>query len=139
MAISNPPSYNFCPGHCISKVFRLADSMSEEVFRFTEKAIDNLKRIIADNNVDTTKYGVRLGLIGGGCNGLTFHMDFEEERPDDNVSHFDGFRVIVDPMSIVYFDGLEVDYNDALIGGGFVFNSNKITSKCGCGSSVSIS
>lgn len=112
--------------------------MNEEIFRFTEKAIKNLKRIIVDNNVDTVKYGVRLGLKGGGCVGLQFHIDFEEERPDDNVNHFDGFRVLVDPMSIQYFDGLEVDYNDALIGAGFVFNSSKVTNRCGCGNSVSM-
>jgi iron-sulfur cluster assembly protein len=110
----------------------------EQVFTLTQKAQDTIQRIMKDNAIDPDK-GVRIGLIGGGCSGLQFVMDFELEKPGDYVLEFNAFKVIVDPMSLMYFDGLEVDYSDALVGGGFLFNSSKFESKCGCGSSVSYS
>lgn len=68
-------------------------------------------------------------------------MDFEAAanvRPDDAVLDSDGFRLVCDPKSLLYLFGLQLDYSDALIGGGFAFRNPNAASTCGCGSSFGV-
>ena len=82
--------------------------------------------------------GLRLGVIGGGCSGLSYQMEFSERRPDDSVLEFDGFSVLLDPKSTIYLKGITLDFQDGLQGRGFVFSNPNATNTCGCGESFSV-
>jgi iron-sulfur cluster assembly protein len=82
--------------------------------------------------------GLRLRVIGGGCSGLSYEMDFSERRPEDRVIAFEGFSVLLDPKSTVYLKGITLDYQDGLQGKGFVFRNPNATNTCGCGESFSV-
>lgn len=81
---------------------------------------------------------LRVGIRQGGCSGMSYMMDFEQEgniRSDDEVFDYEGFKVVCDPKSLLYIYGLVLDYSDALIGGGFQFTNPNATQSCGCGKS----
>ncbi len=81
---------------------------------------------------------LRVGVRQGGCSGMSYIMDFVDAstiRDDDQISNYDGFKVVCDPKSLLYIYGLVLDYSDALIGGGFQFTNPNATQTCGCGKS----
>lgn len=82
---------------------------------------------------------LRVAVVGGGCSGFQYHMAFENQTNDsDNVYDFSGLRVLVDQMSEMYLDGVEIDYIETLEGAGFKFNNPNVKSTCGCGSSFTV-
>jgi iron-sulfur cluster assembly protein len=81
---------------------------------------------------------LRLGVMGGGCSGLSYQMEFDRQQPHDNVVEFDGFLLLLDPKSSIYMKGVTLDYQDGLKGKGFVFQNPNATNTCGCGDSFSI-
>lgn len=85
---------------------------------------------------------LRVGVRGGGCSGMSYTMDFERGenlRDDDEVFDYeDGFRIVVDPKSLLYIYGMQLDYSDALIGGGFQFTNPNAAQTCGCGKSFGV-
>ena len=82
---------------------------------------------------------LRVAVVGGGCSGFQYHMAFENQTNDsDNVYEFDGLKVLVDQMSSMYLEGVEIDYIETLEGAGFKFNNPNVKSTCGCGSSFSV-
>ncbi len=105
--------------------------------QLTETAITKVKEIIAQQ--DPHPVGLRIGVVGGGCSGFSYQMQFEEKTsPMDKVMEFDGLKVFVDQMSLMYLDGTEVDYVESLEGAGFKFGNPNVKSTCGCGSSFSV-
>jgi iron-sulfur cluster assembly protein len=103
----------------------------------TERAQQEIRNIFereADGDVD----GLRLGVIGGGCSGLSYDMNFSRRNPEDSVIEFDGFTVLLDPKSTIYLKGITLDFKDGLQGRGFVFSNPNATNTCGCGESFSI-
>ena len=82
--------------------------------------------------------GLRLGVVGGGCSGLSYSMDFSEERAADTVIDLGGVRVLLDPKSAIYLKGVTLDFQDGLKGKGFVFANPNATNTCGCGESFSV-
>lgn len=110
--------------------------LNEEI-RLTEKAAAEIKRIKADNNIPDT-HGLRLGVKGGGCSGFSYVLGFDAETgKGDKIFEVHGITVYVDPKSLFYISGTELDFSDGLNGRGFVFNNPKATKTCGCGSSFS--
>ena len=103
---------------------------------FTEKATNKIKEIRKEENIPDTQ-GLRIGVRGGGCNGFSFNLCFDSLKDLDTRHDCGGIDVFIDPMSALYLEGTTVDYIDGLNGSGFKFNSGKVTSTCGCGSSVS--
>jgi len=81
---------------------------------------------------------LRLGVIGGGCSGLSYEMQFDQRRDTDQVLDFDGFAVVLDPKSSIYLKGITLDFQDGLKGRGFVFSNPNATNTCGCGESFSV-
>ena len=103
----------------------------------TDRAQQEIRAIFEREDVaDNT--GLRLSVIGGGCSGLSYEMGFSEARTDDSVLEFDGFSVLLDPKSTIYLKGISLDYQDGLMGKGFVFQNPNATNTCGCGESFSI-
>ena len=82
--------------------------------------------------------GLRLGVQGGGCSGLSYNIRFDSQpRERDRVFEFDGVRLFVDPKSFLYLSGMVLDYEESLIKQGFAFVNPNSSKSCGCGSSFS--
>ncbi len=87
---------------------------------------------------DLNEHGLRIMIVGGGCSGFTYDMDFDEKAGDDDwVFDFHGLKVYVDPMSYMYLDGTKIDYVESFSFSGFHFENPNAKSTCGCGSSFS--
>jgi len=100
----------------------------------TSRAADKLKEIIEKQG--RTDLALRVYVTPGGCSGFSYGMTFAEgtEEGDAVVDH-DGVKIVVDPMSAMYLKGSEIDFVDALMGGGFALRNPNATSTCGCGQS----
>jgi iron-sulfur cluster assembly protein len=87
----------------------------------------------------TPRGGLRLGVKGGGCSGLSYHVDwaFEPSRLDQIVEK-DGARVFVDPKSALFLAGTVIDWQQTLMQSGFVFRNPNVKSACGCGESFTV-
>lgn len=97
----------------------------------TEAALDAMKSEGFDE-----AYGLRVGVRGGGCSGLTYILDFENaNRFGDFVFTIDGLRVFLDPISAMHLEGTVIDYVTELMNQGFKFNNPSAKRTCGCGSS----
>ena len=109
----------------------------EAAMRFTDSAARKVKSLIEEEGNDILK--LRVYITGGGCSGFSYGFKFEDEvKEDDTKVENQGVMLVVDPMSIQYLAGSEVDYTEGLQGSQFVVTNPNATSTCGCGSSFSI-
>jgi len=102
----------------------------------TDGAIAELRRLLEREGAAVD--GVRLGVKGGGCSGLSYVLEFSAEREGDNVVEQDGIRFLMDRKSSIYLKGIVLDYQEGLTGKGFVFRNPNASSTCGCGESFSV-
>jgi len=103
----------------------------------TPNAIAKVKQIMAQQN--PAPAGLRVGVVGGGCSGFSYSMQFENASGlMDKVFDMDGLKVYVDATSVMYLNGCVVDYVETLEGAGFKFENPNVKSTCGCGSSFSV-
>ena len=104
----------------------------------TKKAEEKAKEILSQQ--PEVYAGLRIQVIGGGCSGFQYRMRFDTNHSDqaDVVFEFDGLKVFVDKSSLLYMDGVEVDYVERLNDAGFKFTNPNATGSCGCGSSFSV-
>ena len=110
----------------------------EEEIALSEKARLEVAKIMSANNIPDT-YGLRVGVKGGGCSGLSYSLGFDKEpREGDKVLKIDGVQLFIDPKSLFYLSGTQLDYTDGLNGRGFVFNNPNASKTCGCGSSFGV-
>ena len=108
------------------------------MIQVTEKAAKKIRELLAKEGI-SERGGLRLGVQGGGCSGLTYAMRLEGQARDrDNVIEENGARVFVDPKSFTYLDEVTLDYEETLIRQGFVFQNPRATHSCGCGSSFTV-
>lgn len=104
----------------------------------TSKAVEMVKKTREQEGMDDS-WGLRIGVMGGGCSGFQYALDFEQEaRETDVVQEVDGLRVFVDPVSSRYLEGVTVDYVFGMQGAGFKFENPRATGTCGCGSSFAV-
>jgi len=104
----------------------------------TDNALKRIRSAMAKENVSPEQGGLRLGVQGGGCSGLSYNIRFDTQpRERDRVFQFEDVRVFVDPKSFIYLHGMILDYNETLMQQGFVFKNPNSTKSCGCGSSFS--
>src|SRR5438067_1086869 len=93
---------------------------------------------MAKENVSPEQGGLRLGVSGGGCSGLSYQIRFDSKpRERDRVYEFEGVRVFVDPKSFIYLAGMVLDWEESLMKQGFNFINPNSSKSCGCGSSFS--
>jgi len=110
---------------------------SVEAVRLTPKAVEMAKKALAKRG--TPDAALRLGVRGGGCSGVSYAIEFSDKvRARDNVYHFDGLVVVVDPKSLVYLRGSVLDYAIELMQHGFKFQNPNEKSNCGCGESFTV-
>jgi iron-sulfur cluster assembly protein len=104
----------------------------------TERALKRIRIAMAKEGVSPTEGGLRLGIQGGGCSGLSYNIRFDSQpRERDRVYNFEDVRVFVDPKSFIYLHGMILDYEETLMRQGFNFVNPNSTKSCGCGSSFS--
>lgn len=108
----------------------------------TEKALRRIRAAMKKENVSAEQGGLRLGITGGGCSGLSYNIRFDSQpRERDRVWEFEQegerVRVFVDPKSFLYLNGMILDFEETLMRQGFNFINPNSTKSCGCGSSFS--
>ncbi|HEX2714871.1 MAG TPA: iron-sulfur cluster assembly accessory protein [Candidatus Acidoferrales bacterium] len=102
----------------------------------TEKAATKIRELLSRESVSIDSGGLRIGVQGGGCSGLTYAMRLEAQARDrDKVFEEHGARLFVDPKSYLYLANTTLDYQEDLMRQGFVFQNPQATRSCGCGSS----
>ena len=101
----------------------------------TPAATQEVKRLIEKEQ--KPNLGLRVGVKGGGCSGMTYVLSIDEATPKqyDSVFEQEGIKVLVDAKSHLYLDGTTVDYKNSLMGGGFEFSNPLAKKSCGCGTS----
>ena len=115
-----------------------AGETAKKGIEITPKALARVRSALAKENVSPETGGLRLGVQGGGCSGLTYNIRFDSQpRERDRVYDFEGVRVFVDPKSFIYLHGMVLDYEETLMQQGFVFRNPNASRSCGCGSSFS--
>lgn len=111
--------------------------LNEEV-TLTEKAARQVMRLKEENQIPGS-HGLRLGVKGGGCSGLSYVLGFDEApKENDKVMEAHGVTIFIDPKSLFYLSGTVLDFSDGLNGKGFVFNNPQASRTCGCGSSFGV-
>ena len=84
-------------------------------------------------------YFLRVGVVGGGCSGLSYKMDFDNEvKPMDQVFEDKGIKIVCDLKSFLYLVNTELEFSDGLNGKGFYFNNPNASRSCGCGESFAV-
>jgi iron-sulfur cluster assembly accessory protein len=103
----------------------------------TTKAVEMIKSTMERESL--TDSALRVGVVGGGCSGFQYSLDIEKEsRPGDLHFEVEGIKVFIDPMSVQYLKGTQVDYVETAYAAGFSFSNPQAKSTCGCGSSFSV-
>ncbi|MCX6595912.1 MAG: iron-sulfur cluster assembly accessory protein [Acidobacteria bacterium] len=114
----------------------LMEPVVEKVVHVTPKAVGKIRVAFAKQGVSGG--GLRLGVLGGGCSGLSYQFKYDAKpRATDHVFTFDDIQVYVDPKSMIYLSGMTLDWKDSLIQSGFVFDNPHAEKNCGCGTSFS--
>ena len=111
-------------------------SLTNAPVTLTDNAIKELKRLLIAEQVPESN-GLRVGVKGGGCSGMTYILGFDKKEETDEEFVIDGLRVFMNPSHQLYLFGMQVDYQDGLNARGFVFENPNATKTCGCGSSFS--
>jgi iron-sulfur cluster assembly protein len=107
---------------------------AEATVHVTPKAVGKIKESFAREGVSGG--GLRLGVLGGGCSGLSYQFKYDKEpRPNDHIFEFNGVKVFVDPKSMLYLNGMTLDYKESLMYSGFAFENPNAEKSCGCGTS----
>ena len=101
----------------------------------TRSATEKVQGFIQEHGVDDD-VGLRVAVLPGGCSGFQYGLNIEDEpEADDEILELSGVRIFVDPFSVQYLEGVEVDYTTSMMGSGFTFRNPNATGGCGCGSS----
>ncbi len=107
------------------------------IIEITEKAKEYILGTYKKDCVEITR-PIRLKVIGGGCSGMSYKMEFGEKTDKDNFLEFGDLKVVIDLKSSIYLKGVTLDYKDGLEGKGIVFINPSAKNTCGCGESFSV-
>ncbi|MEO7200780.1 MAG: iron-sulfur cluster insertion protein ErpA [Dokdonella sp.] len=104
---------------------------------FSSAAANKVHELIAEEGNPELK--LRVYISGGGCSGFQYGFTFDEERSEDDLAVMkDGVTLLVDPLSLQYLGGAEIDYSESLSGAQFVIRNPNAKTTCGCGSSFTV-
>lgn len=104
----------------------------------SETAKEHIRNLREKSGLDEN-YGLRVSVVGGGCSGLSYNLDFDnEEQPGDQVFQADELKLFVNMKSYLYLAGTELDFSGGLQGKGFHFSNPNASRNCGCGESFGV-
>ena len=103
----------------------------------TEGAKHEIKKLIQQQEL-SEDFGLRLGVEGGGCSGMTYVLGFDQKKEGDQQYYIDGIKVYMHKAHGLYLAGMEVDFQDGLNARGFTFNNPNASNTCGCGTSFAV-
>jgi iron-sulfur cluster assembly accessory protein len=104
---------------------------------FTDSAISEVKRLMAEDGFDSTQF-LRVGVKGGGCSGMTYILEFDTKEDADDVFEINGIECIMNKAHSIYLIGMEIDWQGGLNSRGFTFKNPNAGTTCGCGTSFSV-
>lgn len=106
----------------------------------SDKAREKVRKLMEDAGIaEDSHYFLRVGVVGGGCSGLSYKLDFDnEQKPTDQVFEDNGIKVVTDLKSFLYLVNTTLDFSDGLNGKGFYFSNPNASRTCGCGESFSV-
>ena len=112
------------------------ETKEQPIVTLTDAAHKEVNRLLDIQGI--TEGGLRLGVKGGGCSGLSYTVNFDEKVGEyDTVSEHDGVKVIVDAKSAIYLTGMQLDFQKDMVSGAFKFSNPNASKTCGCGESFS--
>ena len=113
---------------------------SENGIYISEKAKERVSQLMHEAGIDNDpSYFIRVSVVGGGCSGLSYKMDFDnEQKPTDQVFEHNGMKVVTDLKSFLYLVNTTLEFSDGLNGKGFYFNNPNASRTCGCGESFAV-
>ncbi len=109
---------------------------SLRIVKLSETAEKQVHKLIEEDS--RAGIGLRLGVKGGGCSGLSYMVDFDTQRDNDYIDEEYGFKVFVDPKSGLYLKDVELDFQGGITGKGFTWKNPNASNTCGCGESFSV-
>ncbi|MFN3939874.1 MAG: HesB/IscA family protein [Chitinophagales bacterium] len=112
----------------------MQDMVTQSPVTLTKSAYNELKRIMSEKDLPAG-YGLRIGVKGGGCAGLSYVLGFDTAKDTDQTFQYEGLTVYMDKTHGMYLVGMEIDFVEGLNNRGFTFNNPNATKTCGCGSS----
>jgi iron-sulfur cluster assembly protein len=104
----------------------------------SDSAREKILVLLKAEGKDPAEYGLRVGVKGGGCSGLTYFMAFDKPKPGDQTFTNGDAKVLVDPKSHLFVNGSELNYLEGLQGAGFAVQNPNVKGSCGCGTSFSV-
>jgi iron-sulfur cluster assembly protein len=106
----------------------------------SDKAKDKVEKLMHEASVEKgSDYFLRVSVVGGGCSGLSYKLDFDnEQKPMDQVFEDNGLKVVTDLKSFLYLVNTTLDFSDGLNGKGFYFSNPNASRSCGCGESFAV-
>ena len=112
----------------------------ENSIYISDKAKAKVQQLMQDAGISNDPtYFVRVGVVGGGCSGLSYKLDFDNEiKPMDQVFEDNGVKVVTDLKSFLYLVNTTLDFSDGLNGKGFYFSNPNASRTCGCGESFAV-
>jgi iron-sulfur cluster assembly protein len=113
---------------------------TDNAITVSDKARLKVDALMRDAGItDGNEYFLRVSVVGGGCSGLSYKMDFDNEtKPMDQVFEDNGLKIVCDLKSFLYLVNTELDFSDGLNGKGFYFNNPNASRSCGCGESFAV-
>lgn len=113
--------------------------VAENTIKISDKARERVLHLMNESGYSLDTYFLRVSVVGGGCSGLSYKIDFDKElKPTDQVFENDGIRVVSDLKSFLYLVNTELDFTDGLNGKGFHFQNPNASRTCGCGESFAV-
>ncbi len=112
----------------------------ENSIYISDKAKEKVHQLMKDAGVgEDSSYFVRVGVVGGGCSGLSYKLDFDNEtKPMDQAFEDNGIKIVTDLKSFLYLVNTTLDFSDGLNGKGFYFSKPNASRTCGCGESFAV-
>jgi iron-sulfur cluster assembly accessory protein len=104
---------------------------------FTAHAIEEIKRLMAEEGFDSTKF-LRVGVKGGGCSGLSYVLGFDDRQDNDEEYEVEGIKFLMNRSHGIYLMGMEIDWHGGLNARGFTFTNPNASKTCGCGTSFAV-
>jgi iron-sulfur cluster assembly protein len=112
---------------------------TDNSIQVTDRARERVIQLMKESGHDLESYFLRVSVVGGGCSGLSYKMDFDNQsKPTDQVFEHNGIRVVTDLKSFLYLVNTVLDFSEGLNGKGFFFNNPNASRTCGCGESFAV-